>query len=203
MSGLKIRQIRAQLVCSAGILALTAGAALAQSANFSLPAEPLSESLKAVARQAGRNILFAPQAVAGVRAPALRGQMSGKDAVNALLKGTNLEAAPDGDDGLIVRVASSARRGENERPANIRLASISSGDGQVMMARAPSLETMLAQNAPAAAPQPAAAPEPAAATVEQVVVSARPHRSAACRSSRRRWRRLMSKAHGRVPCRAA
>ena len=172
MSGLKIRQVRAQLVCSAGILALTAGAALAQSANFSLPAEPLSESLKAVAKQAGQNILFAPQAVAGLRAPALRGQMSGKDAVNALLKGTNLEAAPDGDDGLIVRVASSARRGENERPANIRLASISSGDGQVMMARDPSLETMLAQNAPAAAPQPAAAPEPAAANVEQVVVSA-------------------------------
>ena len=37
MSGFKIKHIRAHFVCSAGILALTAGAALAQSASFSLP----------------------------------------------------------------------------------------------------------------------------------------------------------------------
>ena len=53
MSGFKIGQIRAQLVCSAGIPALRESAALAQSASFSLPAEPLSEFLRAVARQAG------------------------------------------------------------------------------------------------------------------------------------------------------
>src|ERR1700754_1924902 len=105
MSGLKIRQVRARLVCSAGILALSAGIALAQSADFALPAEPLSDSLKAVAKQSGQNILFTPQAVVGVRAPALNGQMSGTDAVNALLRGTNLEASPDGAEGLIVHVA--------------------------------------------------------------------------------------------------
>ena len=126
MYSIKFRQIRAQLVGSAGVLALTTGAALAQSATFSLPPEPLSDSLKAVARQTGQNILFTPQSIAGMTAPALRGEMSGKDAVNALLKGTNLEAAPDGDDGLIVRTALGAQRGDNARPATIQLASLTS-----------------------------------------------------------------------------
>ena len=71
--------------------------------------------MKAVARQTGQNILFTPQSIAGMNAPALRGQMSGRDAVNVLLKGTNLEAAPDGGDGLIVRVAGGERRGDTER----------------------------------------------------------------------------------------
>src|SRR5262245_1274462 len=74
MFSIKFRQIRAQLVGSTGILALTAGAALAQTATFSLPSEPLSDSLKAVARQTGQNILFTPQSIAGVTAPALRGE---------------------------------------------------------------------------------------------------------------------------------
>ena len=172
MSGFRIRHIRAHFVCSAGILALTAGAALAQSASFSLPPEPLSDSLKAVARQTGQNILFTPQAIAGVNAPALRGQMSGKDAVNVLLKGTNLEAAPDGDDGLIVRVAGGARRGENERPANIRLASLSTSDVQVTPAREYSPQTVLAQNTPAPAATAEAPADLSATGVEQVVVSA-------------------------------
>ena len=172
MSGFKIRHIRAHFVCSAGILALTAGAALAQSASFSLPPEPLSDSLKAIARQTGQNILFTPQAIAGVNAPALRGQMSGKDAVNVLLKGTNLEAAPDGDDGLIVRVAGGARRGENERPANIRLASLSTSDVQVTPAREYSPQTVLAQNTPAPAAAAEVPADASATNVEQVVVSA-------------------------------
>ena len=174
MSGLKIKHFRAHLVCSVGILALTAGAALAQSASFSLPAEPLSDSLKAVARQTGQNILFTPQAIAGMNAPALRGQMSGKDAVNVLLKGTNLEAAPDGGDGLIVRVAGGERRGDIAGPTNIQLASLTTSDVQVTPTRDYAPQTVLAQNAPApATPAAAAAPADDTATnVEQVVVSA-------------------------------
>ncbi len=171
MSGFKIRQVRARLVCSVGLLALAAGSALAQNASFALPSEPLSDSLKAVARQAGQNILFSPQAVAGMRAPALHGQMSGKDAVNLLLRGTNLEAAPDGEDGLIVRVAGGAQRSEIARPANLQLASISSSDGQAMPVQEYFPQTVLAQNT-ATPPPAAAAPEPTATNVEQVVVSA-------------------------------
>ena len=108
-----------------------------------------------------------------MNAPALRGQMSGRDAVNVLLKGTNLEATPDGDDGLIVRVAGGERRGDAERPSNIRLASLSTGDVQVTPMRDYSPQSVLAQNAPAPAPAAAEAPADASATgVEQVVVSA-------------------------------
>jgi len=173
MYSVKFRQIRAHLVGSVGVLALTAGAALAQSANFSLPAEPLADSLKAVAQQTGQNILFTPQSIAGVTAPALRGEMSGKDAVNALLKGTNLEAAPDGDDGLIVRAAHGAQRGDNAHPASIQLASLGS-EVPVTPARSADYvpQTMVAQNTAPAAPAASDDQPSSAAGVEQVVVSA-------------------------------
>jgi len=91
--------------------------AWAQSVNFALPAQPLSDSLKAVAQQTGQNILFTPQAVAGLVAPELRGQMSGREAVSALLKGTNLGADPDGNGGLIVHTVGDTARAEPQRPA--------------------------------------------------------------------------------------
>ncbi|MBN9545607.1 MAG: STN domain-containing protein [Alphaproteobacteria bacterium] len=97
--------------------------AWAQSVNFALPAQPLSDSLKAVAQQTGQNILFTPQAVEGQVAPELRGQMSGREAVSALLKGTNLEADPDGNGGLIVHARGDTARAEPQRGAAGRPAS--------------------------------------------------------------------------------
>ena len=119
MSG--IRGIRAAFLRGAGILVLTAGMARAQSVNFALPAQPLSDSLKAVAQQTGQNILFTPQAVAGLTAPELRGQMSGREAVDALLRGTNLGADPDGNGGLIVHAAADPARANPQRAAGGRL----------------------------------------------------------------------------------
>ena len=82
-----LRKIRADLFRGVCILVLVAGAARAQGASFSLPPQPLSDSLKAVAQQTGQNILFMPEAVAGLLAPGLRGQMSGNDAVAAPRRG--------------------------------------------------------------------------------------------------------------------
>src|SRR5215469_9892401 len=106
-----LRKIRADLFRGVCILVLVAGAARAQGVSFYLPAQSLSDSLKAVAQQTGQNILFTPEAVAGLSAPELRGQMSGKDAVAALLKGTNLVADPDGNGGLIVHAVNASRLG--------------------------------------------------------------------------------------------
>ena len=122
-----IREIRAGFFRSAGILVLTASMAQAQGVNFALPAQPLSDSLKAVAQQTGQNILFTPQAVAGLVAPELHGQMSGRDAVNALIKGTNLGADPDGNGGLIVHVVGSAPRDTPARSAGGRIAPVPGG----------------------------------------------------------------------------
>lgn len=121
MSG--IGGVRAAFLRSAGILVLTASVAWAQGVTFALPAQPLSDSLKAVAQQTGQNILFTPQAVAGLTAPELRGQMSGRDAVNTLLKGTNLGADPDGNGGLIVHTIGDTARTDPQRSTAGRPAS--------------------------------------------------------------------------------
>ncbi|MES2292288.1 MAG: TonB-dependent receptor [Pseudomonadota bacterium] len=164
-----IRDIRAGIFRSVGILVLTAGTALAQAVNFALPAQPLSDSLKAVAQQTGQNILFTPQAVAGLVAPELHGPMSGRDAVNALIKGTNLSADADGNGGLIVHVVGSARHDDRARAPNDRPAA-PPGGGQPVTAPAAPPQSGPGQNAPAGVP--ARAVEPTATMVEQVIVSA-------------------------------
>ncbi|HUO02451.1 MAG TPA: TonB-dependent receptor plug domain-containing protein, partial [Rhizomicrobium sp.] len=161
-----IRKFRARLAFGAGILALASGAALAQSADFALPSQPLSESLKQVARLTGQNILFMPGAVAGLEAPPLRGQMSSRDAVDFLLKGTNLEAQSDGAGGLIVRPV--AARNQNGRTPAEPLPP--DNGGQVGASTAPPPDAI----APQSAPRPAVSisPIPVGPSVEQVVVSA-------------------------------
>ncbi len=164
MSGM--RGIRAAFLRSAGILVLTAGVAWAQSVNFALPAQPLSDSLKAVAQQTGQNILFTPQAVEGQVAPELRGQMSGREAVSALLKGTNLEADPDGNGGLIVHARGDTARAEPQRGAAGRPAS---------PAKAGQSPAGSVSPPPPAAPSTVAAedtPFPSGIMTEQVIVSA-------------------------------
>jgi outer membrane receptor protein involved in Fe transport len=151
----KTSKFRARLAGGAAGLALLASSAYAQNADFSLPAQPLSDSLMAIAKQTGESILFSPQALAGVDAKPLKGQMSARNAVKTLLKGTHLEAAPIGSDGLVIRPVA-------ERRSDVQHASV----------------LQLAQAAPPPpparpAPEPAPAPEPVSSnTVEQVIVSA-------------------------------
>lgn len=97
------RKVRRVLLATTACVALSMGAALAQSANLSMPEQPLAQSLKNVARQTGENILFTPEAVAGLEGHALSGRMTAQEAVNALLAGSGLEVVSDGNGGLIVR----------------------------------------------------------------------------------------------------
>lgn len=93
-------------------LALSATAAWADGAMLALPEQTLAQSLKQVARATGTNILFTPDAVAGVTARPLSGQMTARDAVNALLVDTNLQVISDDSGGLIVTRKSSGTRGQ-------------------------------------------------------------------------------------------
>lgn len=168
------RSIRARLAGSAGMLALMTGAALAQSGDFALPSQPLAESLKDIAQKTGQNILFSPQAVAGVRAPAVSGEMSGKDAVARLLSGTDLEVTSDGGDGLVVRRTQIGdKRGDAGQPARIQMASLSTSDSLNLPPSEGASPIVVAQNSPPPA-SPAAAPAPEANgnNAETVVVSA-------------------------------
>lgn len=58
--------------------------------DYDLPAQDLAESLRAIARLSGREILFAADAVHGRKAPAIRGRYSLDEAIRAALAGSPL-----------------------------------------------------------------------------------------------------------------
>jgi len=74
------------------VAALFAAGAIAQSAALAvdLPAQPLAQSLAALARQADVQILFSTALAEGHRAPAVRGSLSVEDALGRLLAGSGL-----------------------------------------------------------------------------------------------------------------
>jgi outer membrane receptor protein involved in Fe transport len=88
---------------SVALVALSGGLAHGQEAIFAIPAQSLAQTLRDIARTTGGNILFTPEGVSGLRAPALNGKMSVQDAVLRALAGSGLEAVPDGNGGIIVR----------------------------------------------------------------------------------------------------
>src|SRR3569623_1174100 len=97
------RALRSVLFGGVAALSINAAAAAQQSANISLQEQPLSDALRSVAQKTGESILFTPESVEGLRAPAISGEMDAKQAVSMLTKGTDLEEVTDGREGLIVR----------------------------------------------------------------------------------------------------
>src|ERR1700722_9726651 len=99
---------RSVLFGSAAILSLAMPTA-AQDFTISLKAQPLSDALRGVAQKTGESILFTPESVEGLKAPAISGTMSAELAVGLLTQGTDLEVVSDGANGLIVRRPSQRR----------------------------------------------------------------------------------------------
>jgi iron complex outermembrane recepter protein len=60
--------------------------------HFDLPAEPLGKALRDLAVQANCNISYEPSVVAGLSAPAIKGEFTVDGALSLLLKGTSLRA---------------------------------------------------------------------------------------------------------------
>jgi hypothetical protein len=60
--------------------------------HFDLPAGPLDKALRDFAVQADRNISYEPTIVAGLQAPAIKGEFTVGDALTLLLKSTTLRA---------------------------------------------------------------------------------------------------------------
>src|SRR5690348_15850643 len=103
-------------MCSVAVLSSNAAAAAQQSASISLQEQPLSDTLRSVAQKGGESILFTPESVEGLKAPAISGQMDAKQAVSMLTRGTDLEVVPDGNNGLIQR-RPSTRRAVTQAPS--------------------------------------------------------------------------------------
>jgi TonB-dependent receptor len=97
--------MRSVLFSTAAILSINAAAAAQDSRapTIALAEQPLSDALRSVAQKTGESILFTPESVEGLKAPAINGKMSARQAVSMLTQGTDLEVVPDGSSGLIVR----------------------------------------------------------------------------------------------------
>jgi iron complex outermembrane receptor protein len=96
-------------VCAAGVEAPTRYA-------IHQPAQPLADSLRAVARQTGASLVFDPKAVQGLTSGSISGQFSAAEAIGKLLQGTGLMLAVQPDGALVVRPAPSPSRGIGSQP---------------------------------------------------------------------------------------
>jgi iron complex outermembrane recepter protein len=74
-----------------------------QTSTFDLPAQPLAESLKAVGAKANVNVMVSPSLVDGKQAPALKANLSAKDALDQLLKGSDLDYHFINDQTVVIR----------------------------------------------------------------------------------------------------
>jgi iron complex outermembrane recepter protein len=86
----------------AGMVILPASAQEA-AVTFELPAQDLATTLRTLARQAGREILFADEDVRGLRAPAVRGSLTVEQAVRLAIRGRGLIVEEQAG-ALVVRV---------------------------------------------------------------------------------------------------
>ena len=66
-------------------------------------AQSIDTALRELSRQTNTNILFSPEAVQGLQAPAVDATMTAEEAAKALISGTELEVLKDPTGGLVVR----------------------------------------------------------------------------------------------------
>lgn len=90
------KPLRAALACAAACLALQMQAAMAQSANFDIPAQPLAVALGEFARQARLQLVFSPGLAKDRQAPRVAGTQDVRQALDALLRGSGLHGRIDG-----------------------------------------------------------------------------------------------------------
>lgn len=85
------------------ILAFHAAAALAgPTATLDIPPQPLSSALRALASQAGVQLVFTPETIGAAKSAAVQGEMSVEAALERLLAGSGLEFKRDGDRNYVV-----------------------------------------------------------------------------------------------------
>src|SRR5688572_14602875 len=101
---LRNRLLAAATLC---ILAtLTTAAATAQpSYEFNLPQQSLADALRAIGQQTTMNILFEPQTVENITAPAVQGLLSPEEAIKRVLAGTKLVVEQTAANSLLIAPA--------------------------------------------------------------------------------------------------
>ncbi|MGJ4728096.1 TonB-dependent receptor domain-containing protein [Luteimonas sp. SDU101] len=118
-------RFRGILAASALSLAITSGLGAAPAHaqagesratyRFDLPAQPLAESLRAIARQSGANVLFESKDVDGIAAPALRTSATASEAIAHVLAGTELSAHRAAPGTMVIRRSGATREAKPQR----------------------------------------------------------------------------------------
>lgn len=75
---------------------------LVQAADFNIPAQPLDKALNSLAKQSGERILFSTDLTEKIAAPAVKGNLSTREALNTLLKNSDLTLQGDSAQGYTV-----------------------------------------------------------------------------------------------------
>jgi hypothetical protein len=97
-----LRRFRgAALATACALLTLGAIAAEAARKNYAIPAGPAVETLKAFTQQSGEQIVYPVEAVQNVRTNAVNGEVSARDALEALVAGTELRVVQDAATGAL------------------------------------------------------------------------------------------------------
>jgi hypothetical protein len=73
--------------------------------QLDIPAGDLMDALKALAKQTGTDLVYLPKQLAGLKTTGLKGELTAKDAVERLLKGTNLRTSTDAATGALLIAA--------------------------------------------------------------------------------------------------
>jgi iron complex outermembrane recepter protein len=116
------------------LLAILSPPAHAQAAYpFDLPAQPLADSLRAVASESHINIVFDPAVVAGIQAPPLRLTATARDAIARLLARTGLRYLRVGESTIRVarRVARDASSTASQDPPAAQTPALASDTSSV------------------------------------------------------------------------
>ncbi|MFC4314004.1 TonB-dependent receptor domain-containing protein [Steroidobacter flavus] len=101
--------VRAQL--AACVLATSLAWGQTSRLEFDLPAQPLEASLRAIAERDNLQIVYVSADVAGIAAPALKGQFTTVDAITKLTEGTRLSVSFDGKATVVVKPKETSREG--------------------------------------------------------------------------------------------
>ena len=170
---------RSMLVCGVAVAALlTAPPAQAeeQPTSIHIPSKPVGSALTELARKTGVNILFSPDAVAGLRSTPVNARLTPEGAARLLLAGTRLDVVRDETGALIIRKRSARSVRPISAPAEAEAAPGESIAPERGLDRGLQFAA-LAQSAPAettiAATPNAQQPAPAVeAVLEEIIVTA-------------------------------
>ncbi|MBM9402100.1 TonB-dependent receptor [Gluconacetobacter azotocaptans] len=102
--------LRSVLLLTAGASILTPPALGAASGTTAvhIARQPLDQALEALGRQTGQSIVFPPELVAHLQAPAVNGTMTPGEAAHRLLSGSGMTVEPMPGGGLVVHKASAS-----------------------------------------------------------------------------------------------